>query len=192
MNLQGITLGFAVTGSFCTMNGALEEAQNLISLGASLVPIMSEHAAGTDTRFGSSEYFKGRLSEICAKPVIDDIKSAEPIGPKKLLDALLIMPCTGNTMAKIANGISDTAVSLSAKSHMRNGRPVILAIASNDALGANAKNLGLLLNTKNIYFVPFSQDDPITKTTSLISHFDLAAETVSAALGGSQLQPLLR
>ena len=191
MDLHGLVAGFAVTGSFCTMNEALAQAENLVSKGINLVPIMSDSVYNTDTRFGSSEFFKKRLYEICGREVICSVKEAEPIGPKRLLDALIIMPCTGNTMAKIANGITDTPVTMSAKSHMRNGRPVILAIAANDALGANAKNLGLLLNTKNIYFVPFSQDDPEKKANSLISQYSLIKDTLKEALAGRQIQPVI-
>ncbi len=191
MDLHGLAVGFAITGSFCTINDALVWAEELTKEGINLVPIISNTVNETDTRFGSSEFFKTRLYEICGKEPVSSIKDAEPIGPKRLLDALIIMPCTGNTMAKIANGITDTPVTMSAKSHMRNGRPVILAIASNDALGANAKNLGLLLNTKNIYFVPFSQDDPKQKANSLIAQYSLVKETLSEALNGRQLQPVI-
>lgn len=191
MDLHGLVVGLALTGSFCTISDALAQADELTKEGINLIPIISDTVNETDTRFGSSEFFKTRLCEICGKEPISSIKEAEPIGPKKLLDALIIMPCTGNTMAKIANGITDTPVTMSAKSHMRNGRPVILAIASNDALAGNAKNLGALLNTKNIYFVPFSQDDPHTKANSLISEYSLVKETLQEALSGRQIQPLI-
>lgn len=184
-------IGFAMTGSFCTMSKAMNALENLCSGPYQVVPIMSEMLSGTDTRFGKAEDFIKRAEEYTGKKVIRTIKDAEPIGPKKLLDALIVAPCTGNTLSKIANGITDSCVSMAVKAHLRNRRPVILSIATNDGLGAGAKNIGLLLNTANIYFVPFGQDDPQGKQTSLISHIDMIEDTLLAALEGRQYQPVI-
>ena len=152
---------------------------------------MSEMSYSTDTRFGTAEGFRGRIEEICGNPVIKTVKEAEPIGPKGYLDVLVIAPCTGNTLAKLASGIADSSVTMAAKAHLRNGRPVVIALASNDALSAGAKNIGELLVRKNYYFVPFGQDDAEKKPCSLIADFEKLPETVDAALRGDQLQPLL-
>lgn len=189
MNLEGLTVGFAVTGSFCTLQKAIDEVKELVESGINVFPIMSEMAAGTDTRFGSAEYFKSSLMEITKNEIISTIKAAEPIGPKKLLDALVIAPCTGNTLSKLASGITDSSVTMAAKAHLRNGRPLIIAISTNDALGASCRNIGQLQNTKNIYFVPYGQDDPVKKQTSMVADFSLIKQTLSAALSGFQLQP---
>ncbi|MBQ7876458.1 MAG: dipicolinate synthase subunit B [Clostridia bacterium] len=185
-----LKLGFAFTGSFCTFDKVINELEKLAGV-YFITPIMSPAAFGTDTRFGDAEYFRKRIEDICGNTIISTIPAAEPIGPKKLFDALVVAPCTGNTIAKLAMGITDSAVTMAAKAHLRNERPLILAPSSNDALGANAKNLGLLLNTKNIYFVPFGQDDPIKKHNSLVSDFSLIAPTIEEAMNGRQLQPIL-
>lgn len=185
-----LKLGFAFTGSFCTFDKVINELEKLAGVYC-ITPIMSPAAFGTDTRFGDADYFKKRVEDICTNAIISSIPDAEPIGPKKLFDALVVAPCTGNTIAKLAMGITDSAVTMAAKAHLRNERPLILAPSSNDALGANAKNLGLLLNTKNIYFVPFGQDDPIKKHNSLVSDFSLIAPTIEEAMNGRQLQPIL-
>lgn len=185
------TLGFAVCGSFCTFEPVFAALEQLREEYDEIIPIMSEVSASTDTRFGSAAIWKARLSAICGRPIIQTMAGAEPIGPKKLLDALVVAPCTGNTLAKLAAGICDSTVTLACKAHLRNGRPLILAISSNDALGVGARNLGQLLCRKNLYFVPFRQDDPLRKPRSLIADFNRIGDTVEAALRGEQLQPLL-
>lgn len=192
IDLEGVRIGCAMTGSFCTFKEAFAAWRTLRERGADLLPILSLNAATTDTRFGRAADHLRTFEEICGKPVVRTLAQAEPIGPKKLLDVLAIMPCTGNTLAKLAAGIADTPVTLAAKSHLRNGRPVVIAISTNDALGRNAKNIGALLAAKHIYFVPFRQDDSLEKPNSVISAFDLLTETVKSALEGRQLQPLLR
>jgi len=191
VRLKGVRIGFALTGSHCTLGEVVGEVRRLISEGAEVTPVVSPSVDTTDTRFGTAEYWKNLLEEITGRKVINTIPGAEPIGPQKLLDALIIAPCTGNTMAKLANAITDTPVLMAAKACLRNQRPVILAIATNDGLGLNAKNLGILLNTKNVYFVPFGQDNPGQKPNSLVARMDLILETTIAALAGRQLQPLL-
>ena len=156
-----------------------------------MTAIVSENVAALDTRFGAAHELMRELERICDKRVIDSLPKAEPLGPKKLLDALVICPCTGNTLGKLASGVADTTVTLSAKSHLRNGRPLILAVSTNDALASSAKSIGALLDKKNVYFVPFRQDDYREKPTSLVADFDLVPDTVAAALEGRQLQPLV-
>ncbi len=189
--MKGLTIGFALCGSFCTIKSAVEQIPVLLDKGARVVPIMSKIVYETDTRFGTAEQLKCRIEEITGEKIIHTVPQAEPIGPKKLLDVLVVAPCTGNTLAKLANAITDSSVTMAVKAHLRNNRPVVLCIASNDALSGSAINIGKLLNTKNIYFVPFGQDDAINKTTSLISDFDLIPKAVTAALNGQQLQPIL-
>ncbi len=184
-------LGFAITGSFCTFHKVLPMMEELIGHGFSLQPILSYASLETDTRFGEAKTFKENVERLCQKTCITTIKDAEPIGPKAPFLALLIAPCTGNTLAKLANGITDTPVLMAAKAQLRNQRPVILFLSSNDALGMNLKNIGLLLNSKNIYFVPFGQDDFAKKPNSLISHPHLVTDTIMMSLLGKQLQPLL-
>lgn len=184
-------IGFALCGSFCTLKHFIEEIRILIALGYEVTPIMSEAVYNTSTRFGEAKAFIREVSEITRKPVLHTRAEVEPIGPKKLLDLLLIAPCTGNTLAKLANGLSDSCVTLAAKAHLRNERPVLVALSSNDALSGNAKNLGILLNTKRIFFVPFRQDDPEKKPTSLLACREKIPAAVEAALAGCQLQPLL-
>ena len=188
--MSKLKVGIAMCGSYCTFDKVINAIERLCNV-YDVTPIMSENSASTDTRFGNAEYFKGRFEELTGKKIIDSIAKAEPIGPKRLLDVLVIMPCTGNTIAKIANGITDSSVTIAAKAHMRNERPVIIAVSTNDALAGNAKNIGELMARKNVYFVPFYQDDPLGKTTSLVADFDKVEETVAEALKGKQLQPLL-
>ncbi len=183
-------LGLAVCGSFCTFDKIMPIAAAL-SEKYELTAVMSESAAGMDTRFGCAENAREHLRDITGKDVICTIQAAEPIGPKKLFDVLAVAPCTGNTLAKLASGIADSTVTMACKAHLRNGRPVVIAISTNDALAANAKNIGELMNRKNIYFVPFRQDDPEGKPTSLISDLTLLGDTVAAALEGRQLQPMV-
>ena len=180
----GKRIGFAVTGSFCTFSAAFAEAERLVAAGYSLTPIFSEHAASIDTRFGKAVEQRKKLEQMLT------ISDVEPLGPKDRLDALLVAPCTANTMAKLAMGITDTTVTMAVKSMLRNEKPIILALATNDALRASAKNLGLLLNTKNYYFVPLRQDAPVKKPSSLVADFTQISDTVAAALGGLQIQPM--
>lgn len=191
MNIQGLDIGFAVTGSFCTMEKAISQAEVLTKSGANIIPIFSEMAASTDTRFGSADYFKSTLRDITGNEIIATIKDAEPIGPKKLLDALIIAPCTGNTLSKLASGITDSSVTMAAKAHLRNGRPLLIAISTNDALGASYRNIGQLQNAKNIFFVPYGQDDPVKKQTSMIADFSMIKPALEAAMSGIQLQPIV-
>jgi len=183
-------LGLAICGSYCTFDKILPVAESLAET-YELTAIMSESAAETDTRFGCAQAMRERLEEITGRDIICTIAGAEPAGPKKLFDIIAVAPCTGNSLAKLACGIADSAVTMACKAHLRNGRPVVIAISTNDALGANAKNIGELLNRKNIYFVPFRQDDPQGKPTSMISDLTLLPETIEAALVGDQLQPLI-
>lgn len=192
INAEGLRIGFALTGSFCTLAAALETLKVLSHSGADITPIMSEITASTDTRFGTADFFRNEVLSITGKhTVISSIKEAEPIGPKKLLDVLVIAPCTGNTLTKLALGITDSCVTMAAKAHLRNGRPVVIAVSSNDGLSNTAKNIGLLLNSKNIYIVPFCQDDAEKKPTSVISDMRLVPETIISAMNGIQLQPLI-
>ena len=188
---EGKTIGVAMTGSFCTINDVLPHLQTLVDQGANLLTILSNHASQLDTRFNQADEVKAKLKAISGRDAIQSIVAAEPIGPKKLTDVMLVAPCTGNTLAKIANAITDTPALMAVKSHLRNQRPVVIALASNDALAVNAKNLGLLLNAKHIYFVPFGQDAPEGKSNSMQAKFSAIADTVDAALQGRQLQPLL-
>ena len=184
-------VGFAVSGSFCTHEQVLKALEKLAAVYETVIPIASEASAFTDTRFGTSEDLLERLEDLTGQEVLCDIPSVEPIGPKKLLDVLVIAPATGNTIAKLANGIADTTVTMAAKSHLRNGRPVVVAVSSNDGLSAGARNIGELLVRKNYYFVPFGQDNAAAKPCSLVADFGKLPETVDAALQGEQLQPVL-
>ena len=187
---EKIRLGFAVCGSFCTFKRVLEELEKLAKE-YDITPIMSSGAAFTDTRFGKAEDLRRRITEICGKEPITTIAGAEPIGPQALLDVLVIEPCTGNTLGKLANGITDTAVTMAAKAHLRNGRPVVLAVSTNDALGASARSIGTLMNAKNIYFVPMRQDAPQGKPASVVANFAKTGAAIKAALEGKQVQPVL-
>ncbi len=189
--MSQIRVGFAMCGSFCTFHKAIPEMERLTELGYNVIPILSHTAYTTDTRFGSAADFIERIKKITGNEIIHTVFSAEPIGPKKLLDALVIAPATGNTIAKLANGITDTSVTLACKAHLRNARPVLIAVSTNDALGAAAKNIGLLLNAKNIYFVPMRQDDPENKPNSIVADFSKIPEALESALKGEQIQPIL-
>ena len=186
------TVGFAVCGSFCTHAKAMEALEQVKARFSTVIPIVSECTAATDTRFGPAHELMREMERICDRRVISSIREAEPIGPKKLLDLLIIAPCTGNTLGKLACGITETAVTMAAKAHLRNQRPLLIAPSTNDGLTASAPNLGALLSRKYIYFVPFGQDDPVKKPTSLVADFSLVADAAQAALEGRQLQPLLR
>lgn len=189
--MKGKKIGFAMCGSFCTLSFAVEQLSALKETGARLFPIMSEIVYNTDTRFGSAESFKAKIEAICQNEIIHEIKNAEPIGPKQLLDLLIIAPCTGNTLGKLANGITDTCVTLAAKAHLRNEKPVLLAVSTNDALSASAKNIGQLLNVKNIFLVPFGQDLPQKKYRSCVADFSKIIPAAKSALKNEQLQPIL-
>ncbi len=184
-------VGFALCGSFCTHGRVLAELEKLCGEYETVLPIVSESALYTDTRFGRAEELVSRVEKLTGQRVMGSIEEAEPIGPKKLLDVLVIAPCTGNTLGKLANGITDTSVTMAAKAHLRNGGPVVIAIASNDGLSGAAGNIGALLGRKNFYFVPFGQDDPVGKPCSLMADFSRIGETLQAALEGRQLQPVL-
>lgn len=189
--MEKIRLGFALCGSFCTYSQALPALRRAVERYGDVTPILSEKSAATDSRFGRAQDFIREIEQICGRPVLDSIPKVEPIGPKKLLDALVIAPCTGSTLARLANGFSDTSVSMAAKSMWRNGRPVVLAVSTNDGLSGSAKNIGLLMEKKYVYFVPYRQDAPEEKPTSLVADFDLINQTVDAALEGRQIQPVL-
>ena len=189
--MEPIRVGFAFCGSFCTYHQAMTALEKIHARYGDVTPIVSENSAATDSRFGPAHEYMREMERICGKRVIDSIPKAEPIGPKHLLDVLVICPCTGNTLAKLANGITDTTVTMAAKAHLRNGGPVVICLATNDGLASSARNVGTLLDKKNVYFVPFGQDDPVEKPTSLVDDFSLVNDTVEAALRGEQLQPLL-
>lgn len=189
--MEQLNVGFALCGSFCTLEKAVSALESGVTLGWNVFPILSEITAATDTRFGRAADFVSRIEQACGRPIINTVAQAEPIGPKKLLDVLVICPCTGNTLGKLAGGITDGAVTMAAKAHLRNGRPLVLAVATNDGLSASAPNLGSLLGRKQVYFVPFGQDDCRGKPTSLVADYTRLPDTVAAALRGEQLQPLL-
>ncbi|MBQ6380374.1 MAG: dipicolinate synthase subunit B [Clostridia bacterium] len=185
-------IGFALTGSFCTFERAIEQMKILTAAGHNVTPIMSFNAYHLDTKFGIAADFRESIEKVCGAPIIHTIQGAEPIGPKKLFDILLVEPCSGNTLAKLAAGIVDTPVLMAVKSHLRNARPVLLAVSSNDALGNAAKNIGALLNMRNIFFVPMEQDDPYRKPRSVVADFDYTELALNAALEGTQLQPIIK
>lgn len=184
-------IGFAFCGSYCTFEKAIESLEKIKEIYTTVTPIMSENAYSTDTRFGTARSFIDRIETICGKKIIHTIEQAEPIGPQALLDLLIIAPCTGNTLAKLSSGITDTSVTMAAKAHLRNKRPILIAVSTNDGLSGNAPNVGDLLNRKNIYFAPFYQDDPVKKTSSIVADFNLLPSAAEAALNGIQLQPVL-
>ena len=186
-----ISVGFAICGSFCTFKEIINEMKTLADKGYDIVPIMSFNAYNTDTRFGKAKEHIERIESICCKKIIATIPDAEPIGPKKILDIMIIEPCTGNTAAKLANGITDTPVTLAAKAHLRNERPLLIAISTNDALSGSAKNIGKLINMKNIYFVPFKQDNPDDKPRSMIADFSKTESAIISAMNNKQIQPII-
>ncbi len=191
MRFDGIRIGFALTGSYCTIAEVLPYMQLLKDEGAIITPIFSPAVQETDTRFGKAADWKEKVTTIAGKAPLTTMAQVEAIGPQKLLDLILVAPCTGNTLAKMALGVTDTCVLLAAKAHLRNNRPVVLAISTNDGLGANARNIGTLINRKNTYFVPFGQDSPESKQNSLIAKMQFIPETLLAALDGRQLQPVM-
>ena len=191
MNYKELKVGFAFCGSFCTMSKALDALEQTVARFGPVTPIVSETVASTDTRFGAAHDFMREMERLCSCRVISTVAGAEPIGPEGLLDVLVICPCTGNTLAKLAHGVTDTSVTMAAKAHLRNGRPLVLALATNDGLSASAPNLGTMLGRKNVYFVPFGQDDWAGKPASLVADFSLVPDAVEAACRGEQIQPLL-
>ncbi|EGC04738.1 dipicolinic acid synthetase, B subunit [Ruminococcus albus 8] len=190
-SLAEVRIGYGLSGSFCTFEKSFAAAERLRDMGAELLPIMSYNAANTDTRFGKAADHRKRLEKITGNPVIATIEDAEPIGPKKLCDVMVVAPCTANTAAKLALGITDTPLTMAVKSHLRGGRPVVIAISTNDALSGCAKNLGLLQNYRHYYFVPCAQDDCVNKPTSAVADFSRLEETIAAALSGIQVQPMI-
>lgn len=191
MDLSNCTIGYGITGSFCTFAETRKEIKHLVDLGANVIPIFSFHTQTMDTRFGSAKEFVEGICTITGNKGIRTIQEAEPIGPNAFLDVMAIAPCTGNTAAKLSNGIIDTPVLMAAKAHMRNQKPLVLAISTNDALGISFQNIGRLMNMKHIYFVPFSQDDARGKPNSMIAHLSLLADTLVCARQGKQIQPVL-
>ena len=189
--MKKTSIGFAMTGSFCTFERVLKQMEALVRRGYEVLPVLSFNAGTLDTRFMTAEHLRARIVEITGNEPIDTLAGAEPIGPKKMTDVFLIAPATGNSLAKLAAGIYDTPVLLGAKSHLRNDRPLVLAVSTNDGLGAAAQNIGRLLNARNIYFVPFGQDDPEKKPRSLVADFSQIPRTIAAALSGVQMQPML-
>jgi dipicolinate synthase subunit B len=191
MSLEGKTVGFGLTGSHCTHDEVLPQMERLVSLGANVIPIMSHTVATVDSRFGTADEWKQKIADITGRQPYTTIQEVEPLGPSGQLDCYIVAPCTGNSMARLANALTDGPVLMAAKAMMRNHRPVILAISTNDALGLNAANLAKLLAAKDIYFVPFGQDAPEKKPKSCVSRMDLIPDTCEAAINGAQLQPLL-
>lgn len=192
MKLEGKNVGFAITGSFCTFDKIIKELERLKQEKVNIIPILSTNAATMDTRFGKAEDFMQKVIEITGNKPVLTIVDAEPLGPQGMLDILIIAPCTGNTIAKLSNGITDTSVLMAAKAHMRNNKPLVISISTNDALGLNLTNIGCLMNTKGIYFVPFQQDNYEGKPKSMIAKTELIVPTLELAFDGIQNQPLLQ
>ena len=192
MFLKDKKIGIAYTGSFCTFKKAFDELEKLVETGAKVQTIFSFNSQKISSRFGKSNDFIDRAEKLTKVKPILTIEGSEPIGPKKLLDILVIMPCTGNTMAKLANAITDTPVLMAAKAHLRNQKPLLIAVSTNDALGMSMKNIGLLLNSKNIYFIPFGQDDPENKPNSMVAHLEFLIPSIEKALNGQQIQPIIK
>lgn len=189
--MDKLKIGFAMCGSFCTFLQALEQMHDLVNRGYQVIPIMSYNAYSTDTRFGKAADIVWEIEDLCKHKVLKNIVETEPIGPKKMVDLMLVAPCTGNTLAKLANGITDTPVTMAVKSSLRIGIPIVLALATNDALAASAQNIGKLLNNKNFYFVPMKQDDFEKKPTSIVADFTMIPTTIESALKKQQIQPIL-
>ena len=191
MDFSGIKIGFVLTGSFCTFKKVLPKMKELVSLDADILPIMSDNAYKLDTKFGKAKDFIDEIEEITSKKIIHSIQDAEPIGPKRLTDIMIIAPCSGNTMAKLACDIIDTPAMMAAKSHLRNGLPLVIAPSTNNGLSGNAENIGKLLNRRNYYFVPFRQDNPITKPRSIVFDSEYIIPTIELALQNKQISPIL-
>ncbi len=185
-------IGYALTGSFCTFSKSIKQIATLVEAGYNVIPIMSENAYAYDTRFGKAVDLIKKIEEMTGNAVLHTITEVEPIGPKKMLDLLIISPCTGNTLGKLASGIYDTSVTLSAKSHLRNQKPVLIGVSTNDALSGSAKNIGKLLNNRYFYFIPMSQDDSVNKPRSVVADFDKTLEAAECALRGEQIQPIIK
>lgn len=192
MKLENKNVGIAFTGSFCTFDKIFNELNNLVKERCNIYPIFSYASQNIDCRFGKSDEFLSKAHNITLNKPITTLEEAEPLGPKNMLDILIIAPCTGNTLAKLANGITDTPVLMAAKGHLRNNKPLVIYISSNDALGFNMKNIGILMNCKNIYFVPFGQDNYKGKPNSMVAHVDMIIQTLEQALDGIQIQPIIR
>lgn len=191
MNFAGKTVGFGLTGSHCTHDQVLPQMQRLVDLGAEVIPVVSYTVANVDLKFGEAKMWLQKIRDITGQDIISTIPEAEPLGPSKRLDVMLVAPCTGNSLSKLANALTESPVLMAAKATMRNGRPLVVAISTNDALGLNAQNLAKLLAAKNVYFVPFGQDLPETKPNSLVSRMELIPETCWEAMHGKQIQPLV-
>ncbi len=191
MDLSNLTIGYGITGSFCTFSKTRKQVERLVASGAKVIPIFSYNTQKLDTRFGGAKEFVEGICSITGSEGIRTIPEAEPIGPNNYLDVMTIAPCTGNSCAKLCNGITDTPVLMAAKAHMRNGKPLVVAISTNDALGISFQNIGRLMNMKQIYFVPFAQDNHKSKPNSMIAHMELLPETIEMAVAGKQLQPVV-
>ena len=191
MKLEGKKVGFVLTGSFCTFSKTIPKISEIIKKGAKVVPIMSYNAYNLDTKFGKAKDFIEEIEDITKHKIIHTVVDAEPIGPKKMTDIMIIAPCTGNTLGKLAQGLTDTAATMASKSHLRNNNPLVIAISTNDALSGSAENIGKLLNRKNYYFVPFKQDNPITKPRSIVFDPEYIIKTLEYALDGEQIQPIM-
>ena len=191
MDFDNVNIGFTMTGSFCTFKKVIPKIKELKDLGANIIPIMSYNSYNLDTKFGKAKEFIDEIEKITGNKIIHTIQGAEPIGPKGLTDIMVVAPCSGNTIAKLANAIIDTPAVMAIKSHLRNQKPLVIGISTNDGLSGSAENIGRLLNRKNYYFVPFTQDNPITKPTSLVFKFDYLIPTIKEALKNKQLQPLI-
>lgn len=191
MDIKGKKVGVIMTGSFCTFSKVIEQIKELVKRKADVIPIMSYNSYELDTKFGEAKKIREEVEQITGKKIINTIQGAEPIGPKNMTDIMLIAPCSGNTIAKLANGITDTPATMAAKSHLRNGNPLVLAISTNDGLSGSAENIGKLLNRSNYYFVPFRQDNPITKPRSLVFDPNYIIKTLEEALENKQIQPIL-
>lgn len=191
MQLEGKKIGFVFTGSFCTFNKTIEELKKIVKQKAKIIPIMSEHSYTMDTKFGRAEDFKNKIEEICEEKILHTIQDVEPLGPKDMLDILVVAPASGNTMAKLANDIIDGTATMAVKSHLRRERPVVIAVSTNNGLSGAAQNIGKLLNMKHYYFVPFGQDNPITKPRSLVFKPEMLIKTIEMALDNEQIEPII-
>lgn len=185
-----MNIGYCFTGSFCTFKKSIEALKSLVKNGYNVTPIMSFNAYNIDTRFANAKDVRNEIEAICGKKIIASIEEAEPIGPKHMFDVLCVVPCTSNTLAKLANGVNDTPVTMAVKSHLRNDKPVVLGVSTNDALGAAAKNIGALMNTRNFYFIPMALDNPCEKPRSLVCDFSKAEGTIKCAVDGLQFNPM--
>lgn len=191
MKFNECKIGFGITGSFCTFGRVKNELKKMAEAGADITPVFSFNTQITNTRFADAGKFVNEIEKICGKAGMKTIAQAEPVGPKALFDVMVIAPCTGNTLAKLCAGITDSPVLMAAKAHLRNERPLVISVSTNDALGINFKNIGYLMNMKNVYFVPFGQDDPVKKPKSMIGDMSKIPDAVEAALEGRQLQPVI-